>query len=498
MLTYCNYKNKEKDCKLTLECGKIFNPILPPRLNDDLNNPMMPPVKLASVTVDTRTLCYPCVNIKYSSIINLLGVSSGKSTITLKFRLVKECKNEIKEILQEWEYEKSGIDDDENEREFKDSFSIDFCQCIDCFHDGCCTYTIELVKAAPSLDNEDPEVRYSITNKNISACVSCEDHLKCGKIFNPSLPPRLNDDPNNPMMAPVKLASVTVDTRSLYKPCIKIQYSSIINLLAIGGNSETITLGFRLIKECKGRREEILKEWEYTKSDIDSGTNEGMFKDSSNVTFCECIDCFHDECCTYTIELVKAAPSLDLSDNPEIAYNITNKNISALIACDSHFREKEKSCRPILECGKIFNPSLPNMLEVTDPPVKLASVTINTKGLCKPCVNIQYSTIINLLAIGGNSETITLGFRLTKECKKGRKETLQEWKYQKSDIDDDDNERLFKDSFNVNFCECVDCFDDECCTYTIELIEVVVSQVDTIIYKFTNTTILAIGACESH
>ncbi|PAB60745.1 DUF4489 domain-containing protein [Anaeromicrobium sediminis] len=491
-------EKKEKDCKLILECGKIFDPVLPPRLNDDPNNPMRHSVKLASVTVDTRFLSKACVNVEYSSIINVVSLDPGSdTTITLKFRLTRECRNREKEILQEWEYVEGSLQDDEGEGEAKDAFTVTFCECVDCFHSDCCTYTIELIKAAPSLDNDNVEIVYNITNKNILAIISCENHLQCGKIFNPPLPPRLNDDPSNPMSPPVKLASVTVDTRFLSKPCVNIKYSSIIRTLAASDPTSPdveITLKFRLIKECKEREKEILEEWEYIQSGLEDEDAERESKDTFTISFCECLDCFDSDCCQYTIELIEAAPTLIIGDNPGVLYDITNKDMSAIVACEDQ-----------VKCGQIFNPSLPPRLNDDPnnsimPPIKLASVTVDTKHIRKPCVNIEYSSVIDTIATIDESLDITLKFRLIRECKNKEKEILEEWEYIQGNLEDEEGERESKDFFTVIFCECLDCCDSDCCTYTMELIEAAPRLINGdigVLYNITNKNISAIVACEN-
>ncbi|PAB60243.1 DUF4489 domain-containing protein [Anaeromicrobium sediminis] len=155
MSTYYNYKKKHSDkeegtdCILTLECGKIFDPYIPSTLNDNPSNPMMPPIKLASVTVDTRSLRKAYVNIEFSSIISVVNLNADTdSTITLKFRLTRECKNKEKEILQEWEYIQSVVGEDNGNGESKKTFTVTFCECLDCFHIDCCKYIIELIQVA--------------------------------------------------------------------------------------------------------------------------------------------------------------------------------------------------------------------------------------------------------------------------------------------------------------------------------------------------------------
>ncbi|MCT4508379.1 MAG: DUF4489 domain-containing protein [Tepidibacter sp.] len=504
-------KKKKKDCNLTLKCGEIFDPDLPPIFDADPNNPIMQPIKLASVTIDTQSLRKQCVvSIEYSSIINLVGVGESDNegeSITLNFRLIKEFKNKKTEILQEWEYTESNIEEQiANEKRSKESFTVTFCECLDYLDSDFCTYTMQLVRATPFLDvnNDTPTILYSITNKNILAISSCNNSLQCGKSFNRSLPPIL-DDSNNPNMSPVKLACVAVDTRALRNACVNIKYSSIINLLANNAPGDdsspnvSILLRFRLIRECKNKKTKVLQEWEYMESDIEDNIGEREYKDSFTINFCECLDCLDSDCCIYTIQLVKANPSLLDDGSVGVLYNINNKNISAVISSENH-----------IQCGKEFNRSLPPRLNddpdnSTMPPVKLACVKVDTRSLCNPCVNIEYSSIINAIAAVVSSSPnvdIELRFRLIRECKNKETEILQEWEYIESNHEDTDNERESKESFTITFCECLGCLDSDCCTYTMELIKAAPSILDDgslgMLYNITNKNISAIVTCKPH
>ncbi|PAB59015.1 hypothetical protein CCE28_12595 [Anaeromicrobium sediminis] len=167
--------------------------------------------------------------------------------------------------------------------------------------------------------------------------------------------------------------------------------------------------------------------------------------------------------------------------------------------CDPKDREKGKNCIPILECGQSADQPLPTELALTDTPVPLATVTINTKCLCKPCVKIEYSSIITLTGVTDFIDGfIDLKFRLCKKCKKGQKKELQRWEYRHNDVDPGET---WKDSFTVTFCECLDCFDEDCCQYTIELIEaapaLTPNNTPRVLYNITNRDISALAACKS-
>jgi hypothetical protein len=161
--------------------------------------------------------------------------------------------------------------------------------------------------------------------------------------------------------------------------------------------------------------------------------------------------------------------------------------------CDTY--DKNTNCIPILECGKIFDPNLPSKLSTNNTPVKLAEVTIDTRCLSKPCVKIEYSSIITTLALSGSSNTLSLKFRLSKKCKDEEEITLKEWDFKKSSMDSGEEDIK---SFTVIFCECLDCLDKECFTYIMQLVEVIPSNANEVTYKINDKDILALGVCKGH
>lgn len=162
--------DKKKDCRAILECGKTFDQTLPQVFFNALGaNPTGEPIKLAEVTVDARELCVPCVKIEYSSIIDV----PNDPNVLLTFRLVRKCKGEDDETtLRTWQFLRRA--DGSANVETRDSFTVAFCQCLDCCEQAkCCTYTMQLV-AASQVNNltNDPST-YTISEKDISAIAAC-------------------------------------------------------------------------------------------------------------------------------------------------------------------------------------------------------------------------------------------------------------------------------------------------------------------------------------
>ncbi|MEJ8552910.1 DUF4489 domain-containing protein [Tepidibacter sp. Z1-5] len=172
----------------------------------------------------------------------------------------------------------------------------------------------------------------------------CGAILECGKEIFRSLPPTLDALRPATPDTPIPLAEVTIDTTRLYKPRVKIEYSSLIKSVLVGcASTETpssIVLTFRLVRKCKNEDEESLRLWTYERSTTDDVliTDEDTLttEDTFTVTFCECLDrpCCDDpagKCCTYTLQLVK----VDIAGTNTPTYAINEKDISAIAACPS-------------------------------------------------------------------------------------------------------------------------------------------------------------------
>lgn len=132
---------------------------------------------------------------------------------------------------------------------------------------------------------------------------------------------------------------VTLDTRDMEKPSVKIDFSSVVNFLAevnLGG--VFISLLFTLKKICDGDKIP-LGTWTYQKAvsfgfiqgavedgvQVNTQVNGGVeidFRESFGFTWCECQDC--PDCCTYIIEVADFQ-----SYNVQCA-SITNVSVSAL------------------------------------------------------------------------------------------------------------------------------------------------------------------------
>lgn len=143
-----------------------------------------------------------------------------------------------------------------------------------------------------------------------------------------------------------------------------------------------------------------------------------------------------------------------------------------------------------LSCGRGSGVALP--LYTSGAPVPDGSslsslvagtVTLDTNGMVKPAVKIDFAAIINFLAeISYENFYISILFKLSKVCE-GDKVPLGTWTYQKavnamyrsSGAEDSataapvngEYQIDFRESFGFNWCECQEC--PACCTYLVEV-----------------------------
>lgn len=128
------------------------------------------------------------------------------------------------------------------------------------------------------------------------------------------------------------IGSLTLDTRGLEDPHVKVDFTSMINFSTEStvGDFE-LRLIFQLSRSCDNGSKIPLSTWIYEKElNIDLGTlaiPEGLevefeFKDPFAFTWCECLDC--GGCCVYLVEIIDIT-----ADNIESA-SITNVGFTGL------------------------------------------------------------------------------------------------------------------------------------------------------------------------
>lgn len=144
--------------------------------------------------------------------------------------------------------------------------------------------------------------------------------LACGSGTGVVLPD--HSEPQSQLYNPYVVASVAIDTRSLVRPTVKIDFSSLITYKEADYYPSDLRLTFQLTKVCENGARVPLGTWNYERfievygalcgasRTADAASNgSGHFTkvetvDSFSFTFCECQDC--PGCCHYVVEIINA------------------------------------------------------------------------------------------------------------------------------------------------------------------------------------------------
>jgi hypothetical protein len=109
---------------------------------------------------------------------------------------------------------------------------------------------------------------------------------------------------------------------------------------------------------------------------------------------------------------------------------------------------------------------------LADNPIVLAKVAVDTSGLSKPLVKIDFATMIQIIVPTGiNAFGAQLTFQLVRNCA-GDREVLNNYQY-RAEIRDNISFN-FRQSFSFTYCDDDIFCQRDCCIYTVELIDIVV------------------------
>ncbi|WLR42443.1 hypothetical protein LC087_17345 [Bacillus carboniphilus] len=86
-----------------------------------------------------------------------------------------------------------------------------------------------------------------------------------------------------------------------------------------------------------------------------------------------------------------------------------------------------KANLPVITLGKVFNPRLPNQLNQSEPPIKLAEVILEPNKCMSTCALLEYSQFITFTIFGLNPK-LEIVYRLIRQNKKST-EILQIWDF---------------------------------------------------------------------
>lgn len=118
---------------------------------------------IAQITVDTRGLKKPVIEIEFSSVINLLSINSD-AKVSLSFILFRSCNDEKPRAVNSWPYEVFGIEDSNRKIRLSTSFVFNYCECLN--YSGCCEYFVEVFPGGLA------EANIIINNIHIAALAS--------------------------------------------------------------------------------------------------------------------------------------------------------------------------------------------------------------------------------------------------------------------------------------------------------------------------------------
>ncbi|MGM7684819.1 DUF4489 domain-containing protein [Cytobacillus sp. Hm23] len=143
-----------------------------------------------------------------------------------------------------------------------------------------------------------------------------------------------------------------------------------------------------------------------------------------------------------------------------------------------------------VKCGKVYDPKLPNDLDVSEPPIILGEVTIDPKQLKNPCVLVKFSEFINFEVVRINPK-LDIIYRLTRKMDKQKyAQILEEWKFEFESAEVLEVANLETSQPTVlNFCDCLKSYCSEVITYTLEIIQIKTNNVTKL--GITNKSIIA-------
>lgn len=113
------------------------------------------------------------------------------------------------------------------------------------------------------------------------------------------------------------------------------------------------------------------------------------------------------------------------------------------------------------------------------PTLPIGSVTLDTRGLDRPDVKIDFSALVNFTAnVGLSGFSIRVFFQLSRVCEQGEKIPLATYIYKRElnigisvPVPADVTAVLeFSDPFSFVWCDCGEC--PGCCTYLVEAIDI--------------------------
>ena len=442
-----------------------------------------PPFQLVFVNLDKSCLDKPKVLIKFSSLVRVESLNVLLDlTVRLQYELFKTCDGKQPISLGTWMFEKvdaSSI----FFNNIEESFSFIFCECYTC-HNFCEYFVkvtpIEIINAAATVNNGrlaalsqslcDSSDNLKYVDKGNSNINCNQKHpkpqnilLECGQ-GNGAIIFREPTDPSS------NIAHVNIDTACLNTPKVLVDFSSTVKFDF--GVIELVLL-FELFRVCNNGDKVLLGTWMFERTGVNILS---LIDESFSFIFCDSLTC--PGCYEYFVKVTALQISVSRAF-PDAFVLVDNGRITALAQSskDSHKREISNNkcssikCKPksqpkglLLECGignqsKIFTESSEEI------PFQLANVTIDTTSLCKPIVDIKFSSIVSFENTTPNlSADGRLQYELFRKCDHKEAISIGVWSIGRRELSTFEIERV-TGTFDFTLCDCITC--SGCCHYFV-------------------------------
>lgn len=119
---------------------------------------------------------------------------------------------------------------------------------------------------------------------------------------------------------------------------------------------------------------------------------------------------------------------------------------------------------------------------------RIAEITVDTRGMDKSVVEIEFSCIINLLAFTFGPIG-SMNFLLFRDCDNGEPKVVNSWLYEVFDIETSNFDMRLTTSFAFTFCECLN--RPDCHKYFVEVFSGGLSRANIVI---NNINIVALAS----
>ncbi|WP_105613965.1 DUF4489 domain-containing protein [Vallitalea okinawensis] len=412
------------------------------------------PFQLTHVNLDTSYINGQDVLIKFSSLVLMEAFVSG-ATVRLQYELLRVCGNEDPVSIGTWMFEEVGSAPVVFESQ-EESFSFIFCESINCSQ--CCEYFVrvtplEITGATTTVSNGRIAALSNTLNVERRLPKAKDILLVCGQENGSAIFRQATVS-----QPPVNVAHVAIDTSCLTGPKILIEFSSVIESAF---RVQDVRLEFELFRVCDDKEALSRGIWTFERKNT---AVPSAIDNTFTFVFCDDIPC--TGCCEYfvtvrAIELIVGAPAIYLGVTVDHANLVAIAQLS-----DSDVRVYGKSIenkgkKTLMECGsgtgsKVFTSS-------SDSAFQLAHTTIDTTCLCKPIVNIEFSSILSFQQLVDQGRA-QLRYELFRVCDNREPMSIGVWIVGWIDF------RIIDRStgvFDFTYCDCKTCVG--CCDYFVEV-----------------------------